>query len=249
MRRNLGRIGVGGLAVAIVAAFASPTARSQAAPRGSVFLSAADITRVITAPNGGGIDRQLRVVPSDTHNVGVGILRRGALKDSGAAAALNHERVSEVYYVISGSGTLLTGGTVKDVKPVDAKSETVTRRPEQQRDVRAGGGAPDAESGRRGDHSAGRVSRVQRHSRSHRVPLDARGCRPGAARRLRASRPEVAAVRSAAEPKLAARAFNRRRRRATRCPDADRTLHSPTRYTDGRRRRRARGRSSSRPSP
>jgi mannose-6-phosphate isomerase-like protein (cupin superfamily) len=126
MRRNLGRIGVGGLAAAIVAAFASPTARSQAAPRGSVFLSAADITRVITAPNGGGIDRQLRVVPSDTHNVGVGILRRGALKDSGAAAALNHERVSEVYYVISGSGTLLTGGTVKDVKPVDAKSETVT---------------------------------------------------------------------------------------------------------------------------
>src|SRR5262245_16645457 len=116
MPRTLLRIGLGCAAVAGIAALGSSTLRSQAAPRGSVFLSAADIERVITAPQGGGIDRQLRVVPSDTHNVGVGILRRGALKDSGTAAALNHERISEVYYVISGSGTLLTGGTVKDVK-------------------------------------------------------------------------------------------------------------------------------------
>lgn len=112
--------------MAALLALGSSVARSQPArtARRAVDLSAADIQRVISAPTG-GIDRQLRVVGMDNHNVGVGILRRGTLRGGAPVAALNHERVSEVYYVISGSGTLLTGGTVTDVKPVDPNSDTV----------------------------------------------------------------------------------------------------------------------------
>ena len=112
--------------MAALSALGPSAARSQPARTAgsSAYLSAADIQRVITAP-AGGIDRQLRVVGMDNHNVGVGILRRGALRGGGPVAALNHERISEVYYVISGSGTLLTGGSVKDIKPVDANSDTV----------------------------------------------------------------------------------------------------------------------------
>src|SRR5262245_5011363 len=124
VRINVIRGCLGTLGVAALFVLGPSDALSQTA-RTSTFLSAADIQRVITAPNGGGIDRQLRIVGMENHNVGVGILRRGALRGDTPTAALNHERVSEVYYVISGSGTLLTGGAVKDVKPVDATSETV----------------------------------------------------------------------------------------------------------------------------
>jgi mannose-6-phosphate isomerase-like protein (cupin superfamily) len=39
--------------------------------------------------------------------------------------AINHEHITEVYYVISGSGTLLTGGVVTDIRPAAADSEIV----------------------------------------------------------------------------------------------------------------------------
>ena len=35
------------------------------------------------------------------------------------ASALIHERVTEIYYILDGSGTIVTGGTLKDPKPTD----------------------------------------------------------------------------------------------------------------------------------
>src|SRR5205814_844673 len=63
-------------------------------------------------------DQQIKVVGMAQYNVGVGILHRNATKSGGPVVAINHERVSEVYYVVSGSGTLITGGTVTGVKPL-----------------------------------------------------------------------------------------------------------------------------------
>lgn len=58
------------------------------------------------------IDQQIRVVDigSDV-NVGVGILRRVNTRTEGEEVnAILHHQVTEVYYVLSGSGILVTGG-------------------------------------------------------------------------------------------------------------------------------------------
>jgi mannose-6-phosphate isomerase-like protein (cupin superfamily) len=92
-------------------------------PKLATDITAAEVQAVINAPTGGG-DRQMKVVDIGKYNVSVGVLRRGQTKP-GAPGAINHEHVTEVYYIVSGSGTLLTGGTVDGVKPLPADGEIV----------------------------------------------------------------------------------------------------------------------------
>jgi mannose-6-phosphate isomerase-like protein (cupin superfamily) len=119
-----GYVGVGSIAALLALGQAAVMSQSTRPAARAIDISAADIQRVISAPNG-GIDRQLHVVDMGKHRVGVGILRRGKTPPGAPPGALSHANVSEVYYIISGSGTLLTGGTVKDVKPVADDSDTV----------------------------------------------------------------------------------------------------------------------------
>lgn len=58
------------------------------------------------------IDQQIKVVDiGDDINVAVGILRRAGTRTEGEEInAILHHRVTEVYYVLSGSGVLVTGG-------------------------------------------------------------------------------------------------------------------------------------------
>src|SRR5579871_3497111 len=70
-------------------------------------------------------DTQLRVVDVDgEYNVAVGILHR-AKTNGTPSGALVHEKVTEVYQIISGSGTLVTGGSLVDPKQSAADSEIV----------------------------------------------------------------------------------------------------------------------------
>ena len=52
-----------------------------------------------------------------SYNVGVGVLHRGPTKPGAPVGAIMHEKITEVYYVVSGSGTLLTGGVVENPGP------------------------------------------------------------------------------------------------------------------------------------
>ena len=79
--------------------------------------SAADISRedinAVLAIMGRSIDHQLRVVDIGVGNVGVGILHRTGDHDSdGELRGMVHTQLSEVYYILSGGGTLLTGGEI-----------------------------------------------------------------------------------------------------------------------------------------
>lgn len=58
------------------------------------------------------IDQQVRIVDiGDDINVAVGILQRKVTRTEGdEVAAIVHHQVTEVYYVLSGSGVLVTGG-------------------------------------------------------------------------------------------------------------------------------------------
>jgi mannose-6-phosphate isomerase-like protein (cupin superfamily) len=101
------------------------TSTQGATPPAVAFdITAAEVQAVINAPTGGG-DRQMRVVDMGKYNVSVGVLRRGRTKPGAPVNAISHSHVTEVYYIVSGTGTLVTGGTVDNPRPLPAESEVV----------------------------------------------------------------------------------------------------------------------------
>src|ERR1700681_660190 len=73
------------------------------------------------------VDQQVRSVDIGKAQLGIGMVTRGKLdlgSTSGDAAA-EHEQISEVYYVIEGSATLLTGPDLVGVKQRPSTLKTV----------------------------------------------------------------------------------------------------------------------------
>ena len=80
---------------------------------------------VKNAPEG-LVDRQVKVVDIGKSNVAVGILHRDKLaKIDGAVGGIVHSLVTEVYYVYSGAGTLVTGGQMSGRRDIPSDSEIV----------------------------------------------------------------------------------------------------------------------------
>jgi len=92
-------------------------------PLAATYISASDIqSNVNGAPDAAtNPSPNIRVVNEGAYNVAVGVLHRPATP-LGVAAL--HHRVSEVYHVMDGSATLVTGGKIVDMKerPADTKS-------------------------------------------------------------------------------------------------------------------------------
>lgn len=101
-----------------------------AAPAAGQVTAATDVTveeymAVRNAPEG-GVDRQVKVVDIGKSNVAVGILHRDALEPTGATArGIVHTLVTEVYYIVSGGGTLMTGGTITERQDIPEDSHVV----------------------------------------------------------------------------------------------------------------------------
>lgn len=115
------------LVLPMLLAFGNAAAFAQASgPVPPTDVTKAEIEAVLKYPEGGG-DRQIKVVDIGKLNVGIGVLHRDAVKDSGPGPVrgLSHTQVTEVYYILSGSGTLVTGGNMPDGKPMAADAEVV----------------------------------------------------------------------------------------------------------------------------
>jgi len=106
-----------GLVIVLLALAQAPTFSQAGNPTLATDVTAAEIQAVLKNI-AGGTDQQIKVVGMAQYNVGVGVLHRNATKGGGPIGAINHERVSEIYYVVSGTGTLVTGGTVTGAKPL-----------------------------------------------------------------------------------------------------------------------------------
>lgn len=140
---------IAGASVFALSTFAAhPAAQTTRPPVVATDITAAEVQAVIKHPTGGA-DRLMRAVDMGAYNIGVGVLRRGPTKPGAPVSAINHEKITEVYYVISGEGTLLTGGTVVNIAPSPADSEIVKvavgpsntgtfKEPAQRRKVSAG---------------------------------------------------------------------------------------------------------------
>jgi mannose-6-phosphate isomerase-like protein (cupin superfamily) len=93
------------------------------AQAGSSAAAATDITAeevqaVLRAMVPESIDQPLKIVDMGNQNFAVGILHRTGQHDTdGVHRGAVHTQLHEVYYILSGGGTLLTGGELSNATP------------------------------------------------------------------------------------------------------------------------------------
>jgi mannose-6-phosphate isomerase-like protein (cupin superfamily) len=111
------------LATLFVTAPAVTRSQSGTPQRPAVDITNADIRATIrTAPTDAVMDQQIRVVDIGTYNVAVGVLHRAA---KAKQTAISHAQVTEVYHIIDGAGTFVTGGEMLEPTPSPSDGNTV----------------------------------------------------------------------------------------------------------------------------
>ena len=99
----------------------------QTAPRGATDIGNAEVQATLrkTAPLSVS-DQQLRVISVDNdYNVGIGIVHRARTDGPQVPNGVEHSQITEIYHVISGTATLVTGGTLENRAPVPAEQTVV----------------------------------------------------------------------------------------------------------------------------
>lgn len=102
-------------AVALGSVWWSPKLASAQTPLVATDITREEVETVLENMIGVSIDRQLKIADIGGENVGVGILHRTSEHDTdGVPTGLVHAYVTEVYVILSGGGTLLTGGELSN---------------------------------------------------------------------------------------------------------------------------------------
>jgi len=74
------------------------------------------------------VDQRVRAVDIGKSNIGIGLVYRGKLAAPTANSVAEHDQVSEVYYIISGSATLVLGPDITNRERRPATERTVVER-------------------------------------------------------------------------------------------------------------------------
>src|SRR5437667_8110028 len=68
-------------------------------------------------------DQAIRVVSiNDEYNVGIGVVHRAKTAGRGAGGGIEHSQITEVYHIIDGNATLVTGGAIDNPRETPAES-------------------------------------------------------------------------------------------------------------------------------
>jgi mannose-6-phosphate isomerase-like protein (cupin superfamily) len=99
--------------------FAAPATNATPA----TYVTAAEIDAALRQmpPTSTTYDKPIKTVDTGAYKVTIVVLRR--IPGKTADSALVHDRVTEVYQILTGAGTFETGGALVDGKPVDLTSE------------------------------------------------------------------------------------------------------------------------------
>lgn len=73
----------------------------------------------------GAVDQQIRALDIGRTNVDIAVVHRGKLAAPAPQSVAEHDQVSEVYHVIDGAATLVTGPDLVDRRPRPADNEAV----------------------------------------------------------------------------------------------------------------------------
>jgi mannose-6-phosphate isomerase-like protein (cupin superfamily) len=106
-------------AVVVLGAFAAQTDRTKPA----IYITADDIQATLKkAPPDSVTDQAIRTITVGNLNVGLGVVHRSA---KAAQTSVAHDELTEIYHVLAGSGTLVTGGSLTKPERFPADSPTV----------------------------------------------------------------------------------------------------------------------------
>jgi mannose-6-phosphate isomerase-like protein (cupin superfamily) len=108
--------------VLILCALSAQTQTNRNTPP-AIYIFASDIQATLKkAPADSVTDQAIRTVAVGNLNVGLGVVHRSA---KAAQTSIAHDELTEIYHVLAGSGTLVTGGTMTKPERFPADSPTV----------------------------------------------------------------------------------------------------------------------------
>jgi len=117
-------------AVAIPKSFRAQTpSPASLLPRGTATdISSAEVQALVQKTAADRVsDQAIRVVNvNGEYNVGIGVVHRAKTSGKDAPSGIEHAQITEVYHVIEGNGTLVTGGTLDNPREIQAESPVVT---------------------------------------------------------------------------------------------------------------------------
>ena len=92
----------------------------------STYISNDEIQAYLKRVEGSAVaDQQVRALDIGKVNVDVGLVYRGKLTVPAPQSVAEHDLVSEVYHIIDGTATLMTGSDIVDLKPRAADDRAV----------------------------------------------------------------------------------------------------------------------------
>jgi mannose-6-phosphate isomerase-like protein (cupin superfamily) len=115
------------IALALVAMTA--TAQTPHMPRGvATDISKAEVEATVQKTASAAVsDQAIRVVSiNGDYNVGVGVVHRAKTNATATGGSVEHSQITEVYHVIEGNATFVTGGTIESPRE-SAPDSTVVK--------------------------------------------------------------------------------------------------------------------------
>jgi mannose-6-phosphate isomerase-like protein (cupin superfamily) len=112
------------IAIVVVVALLVLSSAAQTPPLAAVYVPHTDIQAFIDAlPRDAVNDKPIRTVDVGGYRVGVyGVFRPRTIQQE---ANLHQTKVTEIYYILNGSATLVTGGTIPNPHPLSLGSTTM----------------------------------------------------------------------------------------------------------------------------
>ena len=176
-------------------------------PKAATYITDEDVKKVNALP---GVDRQIVSVDIGKLNEAVGIVHRGTTRGAkppappaganapapapcgeqaatpvagSSGSGISHDHQTETYIIVSGSGTLITGGRVVNGRKSapDSPVTTVLNGPSCSGVIAgAGRGHPGGQDRRHHHHSGRRAARLERHRGPRGLPQRTPRSGPGA---------------------------------------------------------------------
>ncbi len=103
-----------------------PALLAQAPVKQGTYISSDEVQAFLKRVEGTPVsDQQVRAVNVGKTNVAIGVVYRGKLAAPAKQSVAEHDQVSEVYHIIDGTATLMTGADIVDLKPRPADDRAV----------------------------------------------------------------------------------------------------------------------------
>jgi mannose-6-phosphate isomerase-like protein (cupin superfamily) len=113
----------------LLTALALPlSAQTAHTPRGTATdVSSDDVQATLKKTAGAAVsDQAIRVVHiEDGYNVGIGVVHRAKTAGRATGGAIEHSQITEIYHVMEGNATLVTGGTIDNPRESPPESQVV----------------------------------------------------------------------------------------------------------------------------